>query len=445
MDQSKSHKKIINAWAFYDWANSSYPLVITTAIFPLFYAAVTSGQVEQVNGVEADVVYFFGIRFVNTALYSFVTSASFLVVALLSPILSGIADYSGQKRYFLSLFCYLGSAACIGLFWFSPDYLEFSMVFPFLASIGYWGSMVFYNAYLPEIAPPEEHDRISARGFTMGYIGSVILLVGNLIAIQAYAMPAKYAFITVGLWWAGFSQITLRRLPKNPFQHKVKPNDPILKKGYNELIKVWHQLKEMPSLKRFLSAYFVFNMGVQTVMLMAILFANKEIQWPIDPATGEPDTSGLIIAVILIQLIASIGAFVMSRLSKKIGNIMVLKIVVGLWVLLCLYAYFIHTPMEFYLLAAAVGFVMGGIQSMSRSTYSKLLPKTEDHASFFSFFDVAEKIGIVIGTFAFGYIEDFTGSMRNSVLVLIIFFVVGFLLLQKVPKVKALLPNNQGA
>lgn len=442
MEKTKSQKKVINAWAFYDWANSSYPLVITTAIFPLFYAAVTSGNKEVIGDYEADVVYFFGFRFVNTALYSFVTSASFLVVAFISPLLSGIADYSGNKRYFLSLFCYLGSLACIGLFFFDVSYLEFSMIFPFLASIGYWGSMVFYNAYLPEIAPPEEHDRISARGFTMGYIGSVILLVGNLVAIQAFGMPAKWAFVTVGIWWAGFAQITLRRLPKNPYHHKVAKSDSLFQKGYQEIKKVWKQLKHQIALWRFLRSYFVYNMGVQTVMLVAILFANKEINWPIDPTTGQPDTSGLIIAVVIIQLIASVGAFVMSRASFKVGNIMVLKIVVGLWVIICMAAYFIHTPLEFYMMAAAVGFVMGGIQSMSRSTYSKLLPETEDHASYFSFFDVAEKVGIVLGTFAFGYIEDFTGSMRNSVLVLIVFFVVGFLLLQSIPKVKALLPQK---
>lgn len=438
---SKKNKQIINAWAFYDWANSVYPLVITTAIFPLYYASVTSGNREIVGDVEADVVYFFGIRFINTALYSFVTSASFLVVAIISPLLSGIADYSGNKRFFLSLFCYLGSISCALLYFFDAGALEFSMLFPFFASIGYWGSMVFYNAYLPEIAPPKFHDKISARGFTMGYIGSVLLLVGNLIAIQVGGMPAKFAFISVGIWWAGFAQITLRYLPKNPYHHQVKPKDNLLKKGFLELQKVWKQLKKQLALKRFLAAYFVYNMGVQTVMLMAILFANKEINWPLK-ADGNPDNSGLIIAVILIQLIASVGAFVMSRMSKKIGNIMVLKIVVFLWILLCVFAYFIHTPTEFYMLAAFVGFVMGGIQSMSRSTYAKLLPKTEDHASYFSFYDVAEKIGIVLGTFAFGYIEDFTGSMRNSVLVLIVFFMVGFLLLQAIPKQKVLLPQK---
>jgi MFS transporter, UMF1 family len=439
---NKKQKRIVNAWAFYDWANSVYPLVITTAIFPLYYTAVTSGNKEMVGDFEADVVYFFGIRFVNTALYSYITAASFLVVAFASPILSGVADYIGNKRFFLSLFCYIGSSACIGLFFFDPGFLEFSMLLPFFASIGYWGSMVFYNAYLPEIAPPEEHDNISARGFTMGYVGSVLLLVANLVAIQAFGMPAKWAFITVGIWWAGFAQITLIYLPDNPYNHQVKKKESLVKKGFLELQSVWKQLKNQIPLKRYLGAYFVYNMGVQTVMLMAILFSNKEIQWLINPETGQPDTAGLIIAVIIIQLLASVGAFVMSRLSKKVGNIMVLKVVVFLWILLCVFAYFIHTPTEFYLLAAFVGFVMGGIQSMSRSTYSKMLPQTEDHASYFSFYDVAEKVGIVLGTLAFGYIEDFTGSMRNSVLVLITFFVIGFILLQRVPKLKVLNPQE---
>ena len=438
MSNLKVNIKEENAWAMYDWANSSYPLVITTAIFPLFYITVTSGNTEIINGNEADMVTFFGYKFVNTALYSYITAAAFLVVSLISPILSGVADYIGNKKLFLSVFCYIGSASCMGLFFFDANFLELSMFLPFFASIGYWGSMVFYNAYLPEIAPPEEHDRISAKGFTFGYVGSVMLLAANLIGIQAFGMPAKFAFITVGLWWAGFAQIALHRLPSNPYNHKIQKNDRIFKKGFDEIRTVFCQLKHQIPLKRFLSAYFVYNMGVQTVMLTAILFANKEISWPLNAETGLPDTAGLIIAIIIIQLVASVGAYVMSKLSNNIGNIMVLKIVVGLWVLLCISAYFITTPFEFYCLAAFVGFVMGGIQSMSRSTYSKILPNTEDHASYFSFYDVAEKIGIVLGTLSFGYIEDFTGSMRSSVLVLILFFVVGFIMLQFMPKVKAL-------
>ncbi len=425
----KNDKKITTAWAFYDWANSVYNLVITTVIFPMFYIAVTAGQMPQ------DRVSFFGFKPINSELYSYVLSASFLIVVLLVPILSGIADYTGKKKRFMQFFCYLGALSCIGLYFFDPKHLEFSMLFFFLASIGFWGSLVYYNSFLPEIATPDQHDRLSARGFALGYIGSVLLLIALLVAIKGYAMPVKYAFVAVGVWWAGFAQITYYYLPNSVNQKPIRISYSIVKNGYKELQKVWNELKHIKKIKRFLLAYFSYNMGVQTVMVMAVIFANKEINWPIDPTTGTANNTGLIVSVIIIQLIAIIGAIVMSRLSKIIGNVMVLIIAVFLWIGICIAAYFIHQPMEFYLLAAAVGFVMGGIQSMSRSTYSKLLPETKDHASYFSFYDVLEKIGLVIGPLVFGYTNGLTGSMRFSVLIIAVFFVIGFCLLLWLNKV----------
>jgi UMF1 family MFS transporter len=425
----KNDKKVTNAWAFYDWANSVYNLVITTVIFPMFYLAVTSGKMPQ------DRVNFFGFTPINSELYAYVLSASFLIVVLLVPILSGIADYTGKKKKFMQFFCYLGASSCVGLYFFDPLHLEFSMLFFFMASIGFWGSLVYYNSFLPEIATPDQHDKLSAKGFSLGYIGSVLLLIGLLIMIKADPKTVKYAFVAVGVWWAGFAQITYYHLPKSEHQKPIKISFSIIKNGYKELSKVWNELKHIKKIKRFLLAYFSYNMGVQTVMVMAVIFANKEINWPIDPVTGQADSTGLIVSIIIIQLIAIIGAVAMSRLSKKIGNVMVLIIAVFLWIGICCTAYFLHEPNEFYMLAAAVGFVMGGIQSMSRSTYSKLLPETEDHASYFSFYDVLEKVGLVIGPAVFAFTNGFTGSMRNSVLIITVFFIVGFFLLLWLNKV----------
>lgn len=419
----KNDKKVTNAWAFYDWANSVYNLVITAVIFPMFYLGVTAGQLPQ-NRVS-----FFGFHPINSELYGYVFSASFLVVVFLVPILSGIADYTGKKKRFMQFFCYLGALSCMGLYFFDSRHLEFSMLFVFLASIGFWGSLVYYNSFLPEIATPDKHDQLSAKGFSLGYIGSVLLLVALLVAIKAYNMEVKYAFLAVGIWWAGFAQITYRYLPNSPNQRKFILSNKLIQNGYKELRKVWNELKEIKKIKRFLLSYFSYNMGVQTVMLMAVLFANEEINWPKDPITGQIDNTGLIVSIIIIQLIAILGALIMSRLSRKIGNVMVLLIAVFLWIGICCTAYFIHEPMEFYLLAAAVGFVMGGIQSMSRSTYSKLLPETEDHASYFSFFDVIEKVGLVIGPMVFAFTNGITGSMRYSILIITVFFIVGFFLL----------------
>lgn len=420
----------MNGWAFYDWANSVYPLVISTAIFPIFYEAKTSTKDADGN-ILNDVVNFFGIEITNTVLYSYVVAASFLMVCILSPILSGVADYSGSKKRFLQFFCYLGALATASLFFFDPDRIELGMVSLFFASLGFWNSLVFYNAYLPEVAHKEDHDKLSAKGFSLGYAGASILLIVCLILIKVFEMPAQYAFIMTGLWWIGFSQITYRILPGSSSRNKITGK--ILGDGFRELKKVGRFIRTTKRLKRFLYSFFLFSMGVQTVMLVAVLFAKKEV------FVGEnANDAGLIIAVLLIQFIAIPGAYTFSWASKKFGNIKTLAIALFIWSLCCLYAYlFVHDPINFYILAAVVGFVMGGTQSLSRSTYSKFLPETTDTASFFSFFDITEKIGIVIGMVIFGYVESASGDMRTSIVALIAFFVLGFFALFLVPKIEA--------
>jgi UMF1 family MFS transporter len=354
------------------------------------------------------------------------------------PILSGIADYRGNKKSFLKFFCYLGSLACISLYWFKDLPLEVSMFSPFFASIGFWGSLVFYNAYLPEIASKDQQDRVSAKGFAMGYIGSVILLIAILVYSQVFGGPIKHGFIAVGLWWAGFSQYTYKHLPNSKAtqtEEREKEHN-ILTNGFLELRRVWRELQNMPLLKAYLAAFFVFNMGVQTIMQVAVLFAKEEINWPIDPATGEKENGGLIISIILIQLVAIVGAIVMSRLSKKWGNITVLKFATIIWATVCFIAYSISAVHEFYILAGTVGFVMGGTQALSRSTYAKILPRTLDHTSYFSFYDVLEKLGLVVGPLLFGIIIGVAGEMRSSILMLIAIFAIGLGLLFVVPMKK---------
>ena len=422
MNFKKNDRKIINAWTMYDWANSVYPLVITSAIFPIFYEKSTS-----------EIIHFFGIDFVNTELYSYVISVSYLIVAFLSPLLSGIADYSGNKKSYMRFFCYLGAAACISFFFFDVNNIELSMLSVLLGSIGFSGSLVFYNAYLPAICTTNLHDKVSAKGFSRGYIGASLLLIICLVLITGKLIPnaARWAFVFTGIWWFGFSQITFKGLPSNIFNHQPEGNR--LTKGFNELKKVWKQMHTNQPLKRYLAAFFTYSMGVQTVMLMAVFFGTKEISW----GEGEMET-GLIVSILLIQFIAVAGAYLMAYLSKKIGNIKTLAGVVFIWALICIGAYqFVYSPIHFYIIAAVIGFVMGGVQSLSRSTYSKLLPETEDHASYFSFYDVLEKMGIVIGTFFFGFIEGMF-SIRESVLMLIVFFIIGFFLLLRVPSTDAL-------
>ncbi|MFT5581783.1 MAG: UMF1 family MFS transporter [Psychromonas sp.] len=430
----EENKKTIRGWVFYDWANSVYNLVISSAIFPIFYDNVTKAHYLKENNLEklpegaSVMVDFFGSSFSSSVLFSYVLAASFLTVAILSPLLSGVADFVGNKLNFLKFFCYFGSLACISLAFFDPDYIELSMLSVYFASIGFWNSLVFYNAYLPQIAKPENHDRISARGFSMGYFGSMTLLIICLVWIQVLGQDARWCFVFVGIWWIGFSQITYAALPKVIKNNKSKKG--VFSKGYKELQKVFLVFRKTKRLKRYLTSFFFFNTGVQTVMLLATIFANKEIDWP----EGSGST-GLIIAILLIQILGAAGAFIMSRLSGIIGNISTLKIAVFCWIFICLGAFFwVKTPVQFYILAASVGLVMGGVQALARSTYSKFLPETEDLTSFFSFYDVTEKLGIVLGTFFFGYVEYLTGSIRMSVISVTVFFVFGFIMLYFVPK-----------
>ena len=431
----KGNKKIIRGWVFYDWANSVYNLVISSSIFPIFYDAITKAHYAKEHGIKVEdlqegqtiLVKFFGFYMSSSVLFSFVLASSFLVIAFLSPILSGVADYSGRKKKFLKFFCYLGSFACISLFWFEDLPLEIGMFSVFLASIGFWNSLVFYNAFLPEIAEVEDHDKISARGFIMGYFGSMLLLILCLIWIKVLGQPVQYCFLFVGIWWIGFSQVTYKVLPNNVYNKN--PENGIIWKGLKELKLVFTEFKKTHRLKRFLQSFFFFNTGVQTVMLMATIFANKEINWP----QGD-GTSGLITAILLIQVLGALGAFLMSRLSSKIGNIKTLILTVSIWVFICCYAFFISEPFEFYILAASVGLVMGGVQAIARSTYSKFLPVTTDHASYFSFYDVTEKIGIVLGLLFFGGMEMLTGSIRYSIISVAFFFAVGLIMLLRVPK-----------
>ena len=433
----KGSKKLLNAWAFYDWANSVYPLVITSAVFPIFYGALTIIKDTETGEKISDTVTFLGYDFNNDSLISYVTALSFLVVSFLSPVLSGISDYVGNKEGFMKFFCYLGALSCIGLYWFSLDALWFGLLSYMLALIGFWGSLVFYNSYLPDIAYPEQQDKISAKGFSLGYVGSVILLVVNLVMILFYdtfgfkdaGQPTRIAFIMVGIWWMLFAQYTFKYLPTGTNEgHKVTKS--VLVHGYNELKKIWKALKTNLVLRRYLSAFFVYSMAVQTIMIAATYFAVEELDW------GTQDsTTGLIVSILLIQLVAVVGANYTADLSGKIGNIKTLIIIIFCWIVICAYAFFIITPIQFYITAGFVGLVMGGIQSLSRSTYSKLIPEqTEDSASYFSFYDVAEKIGIVIGMFMYGFIAEITGSMRYSILFLITFFIVGVILLYRIPK-----------
>ncbi len=417
-------KKTINGWAMFDWANSAFALVITAAIFPGYFSEVTQGTTEGI-------LDFGWIKLENTAVYGYATAAAYLIITLLSPLLSGIADYGGKRKFFLRFFTTMGSMACLSLFFFdSVEKLTIGLIGYILAMIGFAGGLVFYNSYLPEIATEDQYDRISAKGFAYGYVGSILLLCFNLLVIMKPSifglseegyLPVRIAFLTVGLWWIGFAQIAFRRLPKDS---NKKPQGNIVSKGMEELKKVWQQVKKESRIKRFLGAFFCISAGAQTVIFLASIFAKEELGF---------ETTELITVILLLQIIGIAGAYFFAWLSKKKGNIFTLMIVAAIFVAICLAAYFVAIKSQFYIIAAFVGMVMGGVQSLSRSTYSKLIPEdTKDVTSYFSFYDVLEKVAIVVGTSSFATINQLTGGMRNSIVTLSLFFLLGIFFLSKV-------------
>ncbi len=409
----------------YDWANSVYSLVITSSIFPAYYEGVTSGKK----------IAFLGRVFSEpSALYDYAVAFSFMAVAIMSPLLSSIADAFGNKKRFMQFFCYLGSLSCCGMYWFQPDNPQLGIVLFIIASIGFGSSIVFYNAYLPEIAAVKDQDNVSAKGFALGYIGSVILLLicltmvtkPALFGIASATKASQVSFLLTGIWWMGFAQITFAVLPKSQ-PNPVSKSHNAFTKGYAELRNVWNQLKHQGTLKRFLVAFFFLGMGVETVMYSAALFAKQQIF----PNTGDKETDAanggkLILTILIIQIVAIGGSYLFSFFSKKIGNLKVLLIGVLVWAGICAWAYFVYSQFDFYCLAGTVGLVMGGIQSLSRSTYSKLMPPTKDTASYFSFYDVCDKVSTVIGMTTFGLVTEGLGGMRNAVLFLMTYFIISF-------------------
>lgn len=458
--QVLNNKKVLFGWTMYDWANSVFSLTITTAIFPIFYEQMAKlASIKQGLSVgDNHFIEIFGRKILATAAYSYSIAIAFLLITLVSPMLSGIADSGGFKKRFMKFFVYLGSVACISLYFFDDQNVSFGLMCFILGAIGYAGSIVFYNSFLPLIATEDRYDSISARGYSMGYIGSVLLLIVNLLVIskpewffafsdkvndllssglsitEAEEQAKSYfsvkgsqiAFLTVGIWWAAFAQITFLTLPKEPKTGTISKG--VLTAGFIELSKTFKEVKHLSDTKKYLLSFFFISMGLQTVMYLATLFGSKELNMK---------SADLIGIVLVIQLIAILGSFGFSKISSKIGNIYTLIIGNLIWIGICLSAYAVTNNTQFFILAAVVGLVMGGMQSLLRSTFAKIIPdKTLNHASFFSFYEVTEKLAIVIGTFAYGYIEELTGSMRMSALALGVFFIIGILFLVRIKNFK---------
>jgi UMF1 family MFS transporter len=411
--------KVINAWCSYDIANSAYILSVNTVLYPIYYQIVTK------NAFGSEMVQFLGLSIKNTVLYEYAIALGYLLVIFLTLSLSGIADMGGYRKRFMQFFTLLGSLACIGLYGFNGANIGLGLLLPMLAVLGFAGSLVYYNSFLPIIATPDRHDRISARGFSFGYAGSMLLLIFNIFEnYQMFGFADKleairFSFIEVGIWWLVVSQFAFYYLREN--RKKVQIDSTIFTRGFHEVISVLKYINKHKEMYRFLLAFFFFSMGVQTIIIVASLFGKSEL--------GITDTK-LIMTILIIQLVAIFGAMLFGRVSARFGNKTSLLWMLSIWVFVCFSAYIVQNEYQFYALSALVGLVMGGIQSQARSTWSKLIPSgTTDTASYFSFYDSTEKLAIVIGMLGFGIIEQITGSMRNSALLLSLFFIVSLVII----------------
>lgn len=416
----KNEPGLIKAWISYDWANSVHSLVIASAIFPVYFTAMT-------RDADGNPIRFLGI--LPETAFNYSLALAFLFVILLSPVLSSIADLIGNKRKFLRFFCYLGSFSCMGMFFFSSSSLIWlGLLLNVTASIGFWGSLVFYNAYLPEIVSEDKMDKISAQGYMYGYLGSVILL-SICLAIVQFAPEDNVAFFTrltfllTGIWWIGFGQIALRRLPNKRLNREIPKH--IFKNSFKTLKNTFHELNKFKNIRIFLAGFFFYSLAMQTIFLMAAMFGSSEIGM---------EQSELIMTILLIQIEAILGAWLFSYLSGKIGNKITLLIGVFIFIITCLIAYYIQptdpdVKMQFYIMAGMVGLVMGGIQALSRSTYAKLLPETEDTTTYFSFYDVFEKLALFFGLMIYGSLIEYSGGMKASALAMGVSFAISFCIL----------------
>lgn len=421
-------KKVIRAWALFDWANSAYSLVISTAIFPIYFLAVAPERIQ-----------IFGTEWSNSALYSYSISLAYILIALIAPILGGIADAGKKRLHFLKIFTTIGSVACMILFFFNDAPLVWLGTAAFIIStFGFAGSLIFYDAFLPSITTREHYDAVSAKGYSYGYLGSVLLLLTILFISQKpelfgippdSSLPYRIGFVMVGLWWIGWSQYTFKYLPKDSEEDLQKG---LIKAGYLEMLSVFREVRYKPNLRKFLASFFFYSAGVNTVIYLATVFAEKVLNFA---------TSELIFTVLVLQIVAILGALLFARYAKKKGSKKAIQVMIVIWFCICLGASLVTSKLWFFILAFFVGLVLGGIQSSSRASYTKLIEHEDEYNSYFSFYDLLFYLSIVFGTLTFGFIDNLTGNLRYSVLILALFFVAAFWIFRTVEIVHEEVPE----
>ncbi len=410
--EEQNHKRAIRAWAMYDWANSAFVTTVMAAVLPVYYANVAAVNLEP-N--------------MRTAAWAYTTTISLLLVAIIGPILGAMADLSGAKKKFLTAFVIMGAVGTSALFFVgSGDYLLAS-AFYVVAALGFSGSIVFYDSLLPHVARPDEIDQVSSRGYAMGYLGGGILLAVNLAMImlppsELQGLMTRISFLTVAVWWLVFTIPLWRHVPEPPRrilsgEEKINP----LTGSFKRLGHTFSQIRKYKEAFKFLVAFWLYNNGIGTIITMASIYG-KELKFSDTTVIGT---------LLMVQFVAMPFAFLFGWLARKMGTKRAIYLSLAIYSLIAIAGYFMVQELHFWMLGFAVATVQGGSQALSRSLFSRMLPKSQS-AEFFSFFGVSEKVAGMVGPLVFGLATQLLGGGRVGIISLVIFFILGGLLLTRV-------------
>jgi UMF1 family MFS transporter len=413
-------------WYFYDWANSAFSTTVVTVFLGPYLTSVARAAADA-DGL----IYPLGIPVAAGSFFPYMVSLSVLLQVFFLPILGAIADYSHAKKFLMGLFAYIGAFATMGMFFVVGDrYLLGGALF-LVANLAFGASVVFYHAFLPEIASPDRRDAVSSQGWAMGYLGGFILLLLNLLLFnsrEALGVPTEMAvrinLASAGLWWGGFTLIPLLALRRREAVKRLPPGQRYLTVGFTQLRHTFSQLRNYPQTLIFLAAYLLYNDGIQAVIALASVFGAEELGL---------DQGVLIPAILMVQLVAFFGALGFGALARRTGAKRAIMLSLLLWTAVVIYGYFMPAgvPAQFFLLAGVIAVVLGGSQALSRSVFSLMIPKGQE-AEYFSIYEIGERGTSWLAPLFFGLAYQFTGSYRIALVSLMIFFIAGLAILTQV-------------
>jgi UMF1 family MFS transporter len=419
----RAHRKIINAWCMYDWANSAFITTIGAAILPTFFYSVAAAGLSEIQQSRA------------TQIWGLATSVAAAIVAVLAVVLGPIADYSASKKKFLAFFTGLGILASFFLVAVGQGAWVLCVLLYIMGRIGFSGGIVFYDALLPHVAGEDEIDQVSSKGYALGYLGGGILLAvniamimlapkGDILGISWKEFMARLTFATVGLWWLVFSISLFRHVPEPPGARVEGPRINPVKAGFQRLGVTFHHLKQYRPVLLMLFAFWLYNDGISTIIDMATIYGTE-----VFTAKGiENPTIHLITALLITQFVGVPFALLFGASARRMGAKRSIYLALTVYVLVCIGGFFMGEIWHFYVLAVVVGFVQGGSQALSRSLYGSMVPKTRT-AEFFGFFNIVGKFSAILGPALFALMGRLFGESRWSIVSLIVFFVVGMILL----------------